>query len=61
MVGRPSRRVVRDWEDFHRARRGWEAILDGQVASRGPPGGLGGVERPSWRAGSHREDTMEGL
>ena len=61
MVSRPTQRVVRNQEDFWRARRGWEAILDSQEGSRGPPRWPGGVERPFWKAASHREDPVEGL
>ena len=61
LVNRSTHRVVRDREDFRRARRGREAILEGQEGSRGPPRGAGGARRPFWRAASHREDPVEGL
>ena len=47
MVSRPIQKVMRDREDFRRARRGREAILDSQEGLRGPPRGPGGVGRPS--------------
>ena len=47
VVSRPSWKVGSGQEDFHRAGRGREAILDGQEGSKGPPSGQGGIGRPS--------------
>ena len=61
VVSRPTLRVVRDREDFRRARRGQEAILDRQKRSRGPQRGPGGVGMPFWMSASRREDPVEGM
>ena len=50
----------RIWRYSRRARSGWEALLECQEGSEGPPRVSGGVGRPSWRAGKGWEAFLDG-
>ena len=43
-----------------RAGKGQEFLMVGQEKLSGPPGGLGGVGRPSWRDGKGQEVIPKG-
>ena len=74
-VERPSRRAGKGLEDLQEVREGsggprvWperverlsrKTLLEDRWGSEGPPGGLGGVERPSQRAGTGWEALLVG-
>ena len=43
-----------------RSGRGWEALPEGLMWSGGPPGGLGGVVKPSSRSGRPSQRSGKG-
>ena len=57
MVGRPAQRSCRGRESLPEVQEGQEFIVTNREGSGGLPGGLGRVEKPSWRVERGREGS----